>query len=771
MRNSLDQIEKIEQYILGELNPTDTALFEAELKVNNELKQQVEIQANIIKVAKRLALRKQIASATKTSWWSKYGKWFVGGFVLLSMIAVPFFVDRSEEPENKPKEVEEVVESAPVVNPVLIDSIIENLDSAACKIDSAPVAEVNKSIEEFNEHDEIEEVTPASQLKAINFSEKILESPEQDSTPKASVNSFHGLKTWVAPKEQYFQIDPTEGATIEGEEGVLVIVPTNAFLDENDKVLSDPVDFKLVEALTLEDMVLYNLGTTSNGKSLETGGMLHFDFTCKGKKVKVNPDRPLYVEVPTEEVKPGMMAFKGEIENEKLNWVDPKPLQKYLVNVDFDLLDFLPEGFDDTVSTLLPYKGHVERSDVFTDSLYYSLGLLINTNDDSPRVLKGLFTEDPSSKDVLKYSWYLKPYYLMKKWRNSKKSENHTSNRTIGCGIDPLSIKSVKNKSFSKTFIATKEFEERVFWLHKTQDGRGMVYLNMYVNNLNKNLFEVDSMVAEQMLDSEIKFVFEKFAKEKLTNVKNLNIHQQQLSAFYNSKRKKSRAALMNVRDKLKKLRGVEISSFLLKFDQERITDDTSPARKLQAQLPKRNVAKNKSYSFSWASSGWVNIDAYLHLLSKGSIAVEMEVRDTSKTIEVYQWLNTIKNLTPLHIRGGQTIAEFPVPSSASAESMKNTFCFSIDIKDGNYVWFAKNYNPYQTPEFDIVLQPKKIEDIKSVLRKYDRSNHVVNRAKKLKKMLIEQKKRNAQLEILKAEIEVQDKLRKVAFPCSSTAK
>ena len=44
MRIELEIIQKIEQYLMGQLSPNDKANFEAEMNQNAELKQNVELQ-------------------------------------------------------------------------------------------------------------------------------------------------------------------------------------------------------------------------------------------------------------------------------------------------------------------------------------------------------------------------------------------------------------------------------------------------------------------------------------------------------------------------------------------------------------------------------------------------------------------------------------------------------------------------------------------------------------------------------------------------------
>tara|TARA_B100000795_G_C22805755_1_gene444798 strand:+ start:4785 stop:6992 length:2208 start_codon:yes stop_codon:yes gene_type:complete len=721
MRNSLELIEKIEQYLLNESSAEDKLQFEASLENNLALKQQFEHHKNIIKVTQRIALRKQIKTAIKqTYFWSKLMKWLVAGTLIIGLVGAVFFSKMDEE----------IVSAIPL-----------------------PFEQTDELIIPVQKADSIEIHTIALKSKVDVVSNDYCKSEDEKKVEEITAYNFKGLKTWVVPNEQKFTINPEKGATIEGEQGVLVIVPSYAFLDDDNNTVTETVTLKMIEALTLEDMVLYNLGTTSNGKSLETGGMIHFDFSCKGKNVYVNPERSLYVEVPTDEVKNGMMAFKGEIEDGKLNWVQPKPLKKYLVNIDFNLLDFLPTGFDDTVRTLLPYKGHIKKSDEFTDSLYYSLGA--NSSLEGDIIPKKFRREGKKRKTKRKRDY---PESIAK---------SDDGEYQVNCGLDPISIMTLKTKPFSKTYIATKEFEARINELHKTSNSFGKKYLQTYLQNLNKDLSEVDAMVSIQM-KGRMALTFRKFAKEGLTNVKDANIYQDQLNAYYNRKRKENKDAVVQLEEDLNAINKKELNKLRKEYFQTIASKNKvkNPLSSIFNKLPKRTVARSSAYSFTWSSGGWVNIDCYLHLLSQGSKKVEMEIINPQESMEVYQWLNTIGNLTPLLVSDNKANALFPKKGNSGSHAMKNTFCFAISMKGGKYQWFEKKFNPYNISEIDITLEPRDIADIRSVLKRYDSGNNVLKRIKHLNKMILSKDNLDAKLKQIEEDWLIKRRLIKVAFPC-----
>jgi hypothetical protein len=185
-------------------------------------------------------------------------------------------------------------------------------------------------------------------------------------------------------------------------------------------------------------------------------------------------------------------------------------------------------------------------------------------------------------------------------------------------------------------------------------------------------------------------------------------------------------------------------------------------------KMPRQSVATSSSYSFQWASAGWVNIDAYLHLLEKGIKKVEMRLASTKESTTVYQWLNVINNLTPLLIEDNVAIAAFPKKGERGAKKMRKTFCFAIDKDENGYIWFEKKFNPYNTSFIEMDLKRKDINEIKFILNKYDPGNNVNKRLNSLVKLISARELLNNRLQKIIADREIKLELRKVAFPCET---
>jgi len=721
MRTNLENIRKVDQYLANELSESDTKLFEQELAEDQELQQLLDEQTLFIASVKRAALRSQIENAAGSGGFN-FTQWLPIIIVGLMICSVALW---ASWPTGMPTSGgQEQIEYSPI-EPNLI----------------------------------IPEVADASPTKLYECG---------------------GHQMWVEPDIQHFSVNPAEGATIEGKDGILIIVPTHAFLNEKGELVTAPVDFELVEALTLEDMVLYNLKTTSDGEMLESGGMFYTNATADGKPLQINPDRPLYIEIPTANKQAGMKAFSSEIIDGELNWVDPKPLQKFLVKVDLNELDFLPTGFTDTVKINMPYRNHKTASEQLVDSLYYALGFGINRIESATyNILSN--TPDATLIGNTRTGQVAINTITLATDVTLRYGADTLANKT--CGVNPTAVQTIKKDEYANTFIATREFETRIRELHEFENGQEL--LDLYVNNLGKNLWEVDQM-ASQNVGATGEKLFAEFSREKLTNLKDAKIYQARLSAFYKRKQGELTKAQNKLVKDLQRKNDREIRAVLKEYKEQR-TDWVKSQGTIRINLPSPSAATAPVYPAQWATMGWSNIDQYIHILMKQGVKeVAITVKNMPQDGQVYQWLNVINTMTGLLVRGEDAIAAFPKNPSAS---MANTYCIAIGKDGDDYFWDYQRYNPYQTDSLEIAMALTSLEAIRQDLRSTDvnmgqitkqmkRREEMVRAQLKWRQELAEKrKKREAiQKELNKRLKEVQakhqmeeafmDELRVVSFPC-----
>lgn len=169
------------------------------------------------------------------------------------------------------------------------------------------------------------------------------------------------------------KMNADSSTVFESEEGVLLVIPEGAFLDETGQPVKGEIELKYAEAISPEAIIEKGLSTVSDSNLLETGGMFNLAAFQDGKPLKINPDKGVYVEVPTNNPQSDMHLYDGiQQKDGSINWKNPKPLANFLVPVDITTLDFYPPAFLDSVASL----GLDVTNKQLTDSLYYSLASL-----------------------------------------------------------------------------------------------------------------------------------------------------------------------------------------------------------------------------------------------------------------------------------------------------------------------------------------------------------------------------------------------------------
>jgi hypothetical protein len=266
-------------------------------------------------------------------------------------------------------------------------------------------------------------------------------------------------------------INPKADTTLLTPNGLVLDIPKGAFVDETGNTITTPVRVTLLEAINGVEIMKAGLSTMSGDTLLETGGMFYIDAQMDGKRVGIDPAKPLTVMVPSDNADPRMMLYEGVMtEDGIVDWLNPKPLQRTLVPVDIATLDFYPPGYLDKLAEL----GKDAGDKGYTDSLYFALAghdLVILDGDTNPSLL----TMDEIRRSVTKSpsgSWSIPIPFMI---------------------LDPAKVQAIWNERFNGTNLATREFEERMLEIHRTCDNG---VLDLYAKNLEKNLSSLDSVVA-----------------------------------------------------------------------------------------------------------------------------------------------------------------------------------------------------------------------------------------------------------------------------------
>ncbi|WP_421752847.1 hypothetical protein [Croceimicrobium sp.] len=382
-------------------------------------------------------------------------------------------------------------------------------------------------------------------------------------------------------ESQFFEVDTKLDQVIEGKEGTVIVMPKACFLYPDGKAVMETVKLELAEALQSSQMVLSNLSSAYQGELKETAGILFLNATAEGQDLDINPEIPIYIEIPSSKRKTRMMAYKGtRDENGNMDWYDPKNLESYIIPLKLELFNFYPPNFKLEVARSLPIGENQQISDALLDSLYYSLS---NWNGKSSTMtvdpeLKGKFEVGSHNHDSSNINF---------KQAQAKSGANF-------CGIDPQKIKAIRSEDYQDSFICSREFQKRLQSLYFC---RSSEILDIYTNNLDKNLWELDSLAADAIKNDSLSQVFRGYQNEKLGSVQGDNIYVSILKDYYRKK-------LQSVLKQFREARDVVVYG---KDSNGQAADDSSYSRFLIFQK-KKKVSLSERYGFTWTDQGWLNV-------------------------------------------------------------------------------------------------------------------------------------------------------------------
>ena len=97
-----------------------------------------------------------------------------------------------------------------------------------------------------------------------------------------------------------FIIKSNSDTTLFGKQGTRVFIGSETFEFSNGELVSDSIKIQLKEFYKKSDIILAELSTESNGKLLETGGMINIKAFANGKEVEIRPEKRIVVHFPKE---------------------------------------------------------------------------------------------------------------------------------------------------------------------------------------------------------------------------------------------------------------------------------------------------------------------------------------------------------------------------------------------------------------------------------------------------------------------------------------
>ena len=576
------------------------------------------------------------------------------------------------------------------------------------------------------------------------------------------------------PAPEKFDIDNANDTIIETKDGVVFAIPANAFNTKN-------VQLEIRTALTPEDIIKSGLSTMSNGDLLQTAGMFSIKGFAGDKELSLIKE--IAVSVPAKEINPAMQLFDGVPDSSgKINWVNPKPLEKNLRTYDISTLDFYPPKYIPTLKAL----GKNYQNKKYTDSLYYSFSGWPHTINSV--AYEAIISEgNVDTADFSETSDTLKPSNIDYA-SDSLKFPNEFAKHNEVYQIDPAIIRTIWDKKFNNTIIATKEFEERLKFMHSLCTPE---FLEIYLKNLDKPLYITDQLIADKNT-GEIRKKFLQFAARKDGGVIITNGLQQKLSNYFQQKSKAYREAVEKTWAKYNaalqrldtiadtKNREAAIRNFAREennFKEELCINLTDAYKQIGV---KRNCTDtivppvDKYYNVTIPTTGWKNLDAYV--MEATVNRQSMEYKDPA-TGEIAKLIYSETNIKIENEVQFDRVLVYLVPDSLSSfqlvqkkensykENLNSLFKYDAVVLayKGEQAYFYRQSN-VAPKEYTFSLSPLTEAELKAALKIYS-----LNKTKELNTefeyQLFEQQEVLRQLQLRKDQ-QFREKVAESIFSC-----
>lgn len=183
----------------------------------------------------------------------------------------------------------------------------------------------------------------------------VIKFEQENDTPSKDINTETLMvsKNNVAPKSdnvfnkksQFFTFNAHQETILQGNEGTILTIPTDCFETETGNILRGVGQIELKEFLKTSDMILSNLTTQSDGKMLETGGMIYLNAKdAEGHSIKIRPEKNIAIVLPPSAKTADKQLFYGNKQADgQINWTSGKPIITKQNTNNYTIIDQNPE--------------------------------------------------------------------------------------------------------------------------------------------------------------------------------------------------------------------------------------------------------------------------------------------------------------------------------------------------------------------------------------------------------------------------------------------
>jgi|SRR5690554_1265620 len=559
-----DNTKKIDQYISGELSIEEKKQFETELENNSTLRNEFELQKNIINLAERVSIRETVKSVGKRHHFIKLTKWIGGIIVIIAIIGVGIYISLESKSiqENSENVIPSKMSTSTKQKELIPELPVEifswdGKDTVYLSQSGVIISVPSKAI--------LRNGKPFTGKASLEWQEAI----DGATIMKNGLSTMADSNLLETQGMFSLRIHTVEGELlkIDPDIGIYIQVAVDEFKPgmqlydgeyDQDNVINwiNPVPLeKIPVPIPMSELDFYPRGYEDTLNKLKLNQKKKYrdsvylaceymkeDRSNSGSKIKPElPSRTMTVVKKLESNAYSNSKIKvNKIKNgqfDHLLMTNAKVVQKtnntYEITVDFNLKDnwFLYESVDD--------KGMISSIDVSNknSNIEYISNTIIRSNfkntseDDLHNNYWGNVTISRTVKvlDNRKSLNFELGYMIANRIRALFPQEeifevilNAAVNEKY---IPPSKVLAFWNEKFNNTILATRDFEKRMRVIHETCDES---LLKLYTRNLDKPLYYMDSIAVERGYSQ-----FEVFFAERVGKLEVDNAHVRSLEKLY----------------------------------------------------------------------------------------------------------------------------------------------------------------------------------------------------------------------------------------------
>lgn len=637
MRKELELMETIENYIKGNLSDLDKTAFENRMNTEPGLKKEVELQKELMKGIERTGLKQSVQQAAKKYKFKKNVKnWGLGGLTVAVIALSSLFIYKAQTKSNSIENVNILPElneqgekiwsdADKYLKPQQFelntekDTVVETKDGIVFAIPANSFVDASGKPAKGNIQLEVKEALKAADIMKAGLTtksgSKLLETggmfyvnarqngaslkidpknPLHAEVPtnevKPGMQLFEGKRLpngsidWVNPKPIQKDLIPVDILSLN-------FYPPG-YLDSLRKWKYNSSDKQFTDSLYYSFASLFGSNVLNNQTGAKRMLTDSIEFTESMGSRLFNGDCAVCHSLgKNKKVGPGLAGVMNRVPNEE--W-----LFKYIKNN-----ELLEKQGD-------PYTLKIKQHDAVAMPVYASLSY-------------------EQIKSIIDYI----------KQMDISETVPALDDIPVIPGINPAKINAIWDEKFQNTLLATHEFEERLPYIFGTCSNE---VLDLYINNLDKNLSVIDSMVARMEIAGNNKF--QEFAARGDGKVKNGNTVVRLLKAYYEQRTKRlTETVAKTVKEFWEKQTEADRKAFENRSDRtvsemNRLSENLAKEFDLNLTAAYRQLGREKpqaappaTYDVTVTTTGWCNVDKYVDDATTNRQTLDYTDKETGK--------------------------------------------------------------------------------------------------------------------------------------------